>query len=283
MTNRGTEPPDLAGLPRPRPDPTASSTRPWVATGGRFLPDDGTRDPRWNLALDEAIARSAGPHPTLRLWRNGRAVVVGRFQLARAEVELAFAGATATPILRRFTGGGAVYHDPGNLNVSLVLDRDAPPLAEQPDLARLPTLYGLLLEPLARAVEGLGLPVERTERDLLVGGRKVSGVAAWLGRERVLVHGTLLVDADLERLGRLLAGPGDPGNPRWERTKSRRMVVTSLAEALGRVPEAEALDQAIAAAFGFDPRYPSAPTTAEMTLARRLLETRYLDPAWHAD
>lgn len=249
---------------------------------GRFLPDLGERDPAWNLALDEAIARSAGPHPTLRLWRNRRAVVVGRFQLVAAEVDVDLARRTDTPVLRRFTGGGAVYHDPGNLNVSLVLDRARPPLSERRELALLPALYGLLLAPLARVVEEFGLPVEQTERDLLVAGRKVSGVAAWLGRERVLVHATLLVAADLDLLGRLLAGPGDPGNPRWERTKSRRMAVTSLAEALGWVPEAGVLDPAIAAAFGFDLQTAD-PTAAELALASRLLKERYGDPTWHGD
>ncbi len=266
-------------------DPT-TEYRPDDPTRARLLDDDGTRDPRLNLALEEAIARSSGPHPTLRLWRNERAVVVGRFQLAAAEVDLAVARETATPVLRRFTGGGAVYHDPGNLNVSLVLLRDRPPLAGRPDLTVLPTLYRLLLEPLATAVRRLGLPVERTARDLLVDGRKISGVAAWLGRDRVLVHGTLLVAADLELLGRLLAGPGAPGDPRWARTRSRRMPVTSLGRVLGRVPASEELARfvadAFAAAYGFE-LGASRPSEEELARAAELLATRYGRRAWHAD
>lgn len=252
----------------------------------RLLGDDGVRDPCWNLALDEAIARSPGPHPTLRLWRNDPAVVIGRFQVAAAEVDLEAARAVGVPVLRRFTGGGAVYHDPGNLNVSLVLPRDRPPLADQPELAALPALYGLLLTPLAEAVEHLGVGVERTERELLVGGRKVSGVAAWLGRDRVLVHGTLLVSADLERLERLLAGPGAPGDARWERTRSRRMAVTSVARGLGRPPDPAAVAAEVTDAFGtaFDLVFEPArgPTEVELAKAAELVGERYGNPAWHA-
>lgn len=253
---------------------------------GRLLADDGTRDPCWNLALEEAIARSPGPHPTLRLWRNDPAVVVGRFQVAAAEVDLEAAREAGVPVLRRFTGGGAVYHDPGNLNLCLVLPRDRPPLVGRPELATLPRLYGLLLAPLAAAVERLGVAVEQTERELLVGGRKVSGVAAWLGRERVLVHGTLLVSADLELLERLLAGPGAPGDARWERTRSRRMPVTSVARVVGRAPDPELVAAVVADAFGtaldlaFEPA--GGPAESELTRAAELVEERYGNPAWHA-
>jgi lipoate-protein ligase A len=203
--------------------------RPW-----RILADDGERDPRRNLALDEALGRVGGPDPTIRLWRNDRCVVVGRSQLADAEVDAAACRELGVPVLRRFTGGGAVFHDPGNLNVTMVLLRDDPRLVGRPSLARVPGLYRLLLEPLAAAVASLGVPARATERDLLVAGAKVSGVAAWIGRRSLLVHGTLLVDADLVTLDRVLDGPGAPGDPRWERTRSRRVTVTSLARALGR-------------------------------------------------
>jgi len=268
------------------PRPATVGNRPGPTTRARLLAGDGPGDPAWNLALDEAIARSAGPHPTVRLWRNDRAVIVGRFQLAAAEVDLGLARAARIPVLRRFTGGGAVYHEPGNLNVSLVLARREPPLRERPDLVGLPAVYALLLAPLATAVERLGLAVERTERDLLVEGRKVSGVAAWLGRDQVLVHGTLLVSADLELLQRILDGPGAPGDPRWERTRSRRMPVTSLARALGRTPEPSAVTGAVAEAFAVAYRLelePTRPSSDELTRATELLAARYRQPTWHAD
>ena len=267
-------------------------------TTWRLLPDDGERDPRTNLAREEAVARhvATDPHaatPVLRLWRNERAVVIGRFQLGAAEVDLATAAALSAPVLRRFTGGGTVWHDPGNLNVSVVLRPEDALLAADPELRRLPGLYRLVLQPLATAARALGVAGARaTERDLVVDRpagttAKLGGVAAWLGGRALLVHGTLLVDADLEALARACAGPGAPGDPRWERTKSRRATVTSIARELaaaGRAtPSAEAVDVAVAAAFDVGGVSPASWSAAELAAAERLLADRYANPAWHAD
>ncbi len=267
-------------------------------TTWRLLPDDGERDPRVNLAREEALARHvaadpAAPTPVLRLWRNGPAVVVGRFQLAAAEVDVAAAVALGAPILRRFTGGGTVWHDPGNLNVSVILRPADALFAADPELRRLPGLYRLVLEPLAAAARALGVPAARaTERDLVVdrpdgSTAKLGGVAAWLGGRALLVHATLLVDADLGALARACAGPGAPGDPRWERTRSRRATVTSIARegasAGWPAPTPAAVDLAILAAFETDHLAPSTWTAAELAAADRLLADRYADPAWHAD
>ena len=254
----------------------------------RILADDGERDPRRNLALDEALGRLAGPDPAIRLWRNDRCVVVGRSQIADAEVDAAACLELGVPVLRRFTGGGTVYHDPGNLNVTIVLRRDDPRLVDRPSLARIPGLYRLLLEPLAAAVTSLGVRAEATERDVLVDGAKVSGVAAWIGRGSLLVHGTLLVDADLPTLDRVLDGPGAPGDPRWERTRSRRSTVTSLALALDAASDqatGEALGAAAEAAVvahvtGANGRRGRV-TDEEATTARELIRARYGRPEWH--
>ena len=273
----------------------------------RLIPDDGERDPRVNLAREEAVARHlaadpAAPAPVLRLWRDAPAVVVGRFQLAAAEVDRAAAERLRAPVLRRFTGGGTVWHDPGNLNVSVMLRPEDALFAADPALRRLPGLYRLVLDPLAAAAHALGVTGARTtERDLVVGrldgtSGKISGVAAWLGGRALLVHATLLVDADLDALRQACAGPGAPGDLRWERTKSRRVSVTSIARELraaGRpIPTPEAVDLAVLAAFGADraatsvPESPQAPTAwlpAELAAAARLLADRYANPAWHAD
>jgi lipoate-protein ligase A len=273
-------------------------------TTWRLLPDDGERDPRINLAREEEVARHvaadpSAPTPVLRLWRNAPAVVIGRFQLATAEVDAAAAAALGAPVLRRFTGGGTVWHDPGNLNVSVILRPEDALLVANPELRRLPVLFRLVLDPLAAAARALGVAAVRaTDRDLVVdradgSTAKLSGVAAWLGGRALLVHATLLVDADLDALARACAGPGAPGDPRWERTKSRLAAVTSLARELaaqGRAtPPATAVDLAVAAGFdagGLDPAAsmsPSSWTPDELVAADRLLADRYAVPAWHAD
>ncbi|MDO8483796.1 MAG: lipoate--protein ligase family protein [Candidatus Limnocylindrales bacterium] len=265
----------------------------------RYIADDGQREPRCNLAVDEALARAAGPEPALRFWRNDRCVILGRFQLAGAEVDLGAAHRLGVPVYRRFTGGGAVYHDAGNLNVSLVAPRDHP-LVERRLGAGLQGLYGALLEPLAAAVRTLGIPAGAAPRGLFVGGRKLGGIAAWVGARSVLVHATLLIDADLVALERVLAGPGDPGNRRWQLTKSERTPVTSLARELDGSPAAgggsprrpdlrAAVDRAVlhafmAAACGPTERRiePGGLRSAERAVAADLLRNRYGEPAWHA-
>jgi lipoate-protein ligase A len=251
--------------------------------GWRVLTDDGQRDPASNLAFDEALAR-VGRGPTLRLWRNDRSVVLGRFQVATAEVDLAFARLAGIAVVRRFTGGGAVYHDPGNLNVTVVGRFGVAPF-DQPAMRRLPGLYSAVLDPIATAVTSLGLVVDRTERDLLIRSRKITGVAGWLGAGVGLVHATLLVDADLDVLEQVLAGPGARGDPRWERTKSRRMPVTSLARELDGMEAFVdvTLETRIALAFGAAAASVGTPTPEERTRASSLFASRYAIGAWHAD
>ncbi len=134
----------------------------------------------------------------------------------------------------------------------------------------------------------LGVRAEATERDVLVDGAKISGVAAWMGRWSLLVHGTLLVDADLATLERVLEGPGAPGDPRWERTRSRRSIVTSLAlaldgtgsratrETLGAAAEAAVVAQ-VADANGRRGWV----TDEEAATARELVRARYGQAEWH--
>lgn len=263
----------------------------------RFIVDDGRREPRRNLAVDEALARAGGPEPALRFWRNDRCVILGRFQVADAEVDVGAARRLGVPVYRRFTGGGAVYHDPGNLNVSLVAARDHP-LVEGRLGGGLQRLYGAMLEPLAAAVQTLGILAKPAPRGLFVGGRKLGGVAAWIGARTVLVHTTLLVDTDLVTLERVLAGPGDPGNRRWQLTKSERAPVTSLALELDRATAPEAFSarsdlraihdvviDAFRAAAGDPSERPVAHDglrAAELAVAADLLWSRYAKTAWHA-
>jgi lipoate---protein ligase len=263
----------------------------------RFIADDGRREPRRNLAVDEAIARTAGPAPILRLWRNDRSVIIGRFQQADAEVDRGVADRLGVPVYRRFTGGGAVYHDPGNLNVSLVAPRDHPVIDGRLG-GSLHRLYGVVLEPLAAAVQTLGILAQPARRGLFVGGRKIGGIAAWVGRS-VLVHATLLIDADLVTLDRVLAGPGNPGDRRWQATKSERASVTSIARELERGQASGSsspgwsdlpavVDRAVVDAFAavFGPTERPIETdglrAVELAVAADLLRRRYRDSTWHA-
>ena len=157
------------------------------------------RDTELNLALEWALVEAVGSGQspsTLRLWTNGPCVVVGRSGRSLAEVRLEACRKLGLPVLRRPTAGGAVYHDEGNLNWTVAIRKAELPRPMWPDeLERRASgaLIGLLNE--------LGLSGHHEARKgVFVGGRKVSGMAMYVGRRAVMVHGTLLVNSDLSAL-----------------------------------------------------------------------------------
>jgi len=155
-----------------------------------------------NLDADEALflAVNAGGKPGWRVYVNPPCVVVGRHQRIEWEVNLEEAEASRVPVLRRFTGGGAVYHDEGNLNFAVCEARPGSLHAGCLDYARYSRwLLGLL--------DGLELDGALEGNRVDVKGRKVSGLASRVGKRAVFVHGTLLVSTDLERLRALLRVP----------------------------------------------------------------------------
>src|SRR5262249_757521 len=89
--------------------------------------DRAACDQAANLALEEALARAGTPRPVLRIWQNAACVVIGRAQRPEREVNLAACAANGVPVLRRASGGGTVYQDLGNLNISLAVPGRAPP------------------------------------------------------------------------------------------------------------------------------------------------------------
>jgi len=157
----------------------------------------GCLDPFANLALEESLLEGSRlPRRAIFLYVDGPCVVVGRNQNPWIEAS----PSACVPVLRRISGGGAVYHDEGNLNWSLIVPRD-----EHDREAELAFV--------ASALASLGLRVEADERGALrfagqgpFSGAKVSGTARRILRDRVLHHGTLLVAADLERMSACLGG-----------------------------------------------------------------------------
>lgn len=157
--------------------------------------ETGSTDPRYNLAFEEYILTHRQEGDYLILWQNASSVIVGRNQLTAQEVNGEFAQKHNIRVVRRNTGGGAVYHDLGNLNYSFICDAED---MEQRAATR-------FTQPVVSALRGLGLDAEASGRnDILVCGCKVSGTAAQVHKGRVLHHGTLLFDSDAETIMKVL-------------------------------------------------------------------------------
>lgn len=185
----------------------------------RFFINDRL-DPAFNLALEEILCREF-PQELLMLWRNGPSVIVGRNQNTFAEVNHAFAEEQGISVVRRMTGGGAVYHDCGNVNYSLMIHQRCPGADSFAEFAR----------PVTEALRKMGVNAEFSGRnDILVDGRKISGSAQCCVKQRTLFHGTLLFEADMEMLGRVLT----PGKLKIEAkgVKSVRSRVANIKEFL---------------------------------------------------
>jgi lipoate-protein ligase A len=153
-------------------------------------------DPAGNLALEEHLFRSRQDEDAhILLYRNAPCVVIGRNQNPWTECDVGWLAEQGVPLLRRLSGGGTVWHDLGNLNISFILPR------REYDPAR-------FLNVVVTALHDLGIPARRCERQSLwVDDRKVAGSAFSLTGKSAIVHACLLVSADLPRLRRSLRPP----------------------------------------------------------------------------
>lgn len=164
-------------------------------------------DPFRNMSVEEAIPRAVGegnaPN-TVRFWHNSNTIVLGCFQSADLEVNFDACKASGTEIVRRFTGGGAVYHDAGNLNYAISLKKGHP-LVPGNDLQ---LVFQKLSEGTVEGLKSLGVNAEfQPINDIQVDGKKVSGAAGSIRWGTIFHHGCILVASDLAILGRVLNVP----------------------------------------------------------------------------
>lgn len=197
----------------------------------RYLKNSNT-DPYYNMAFDEYCLESLPiDEPVFYLWQNRPAVIVGFNQEVNTEVNLDYLKANDIALVRRVTGGGAVYHDLGNLNYTIV--------GRSEDLERDYPEYASLM---MKALQALGVPATLSGRnDILVGERKVSGFAKRVCKNRLMVHGTLMYDVDLEVLTNVL-------NPSATKLQSKgiasvRSRVANLSEYLPEISDVQMLSE----------------------------------------
>jgi lipoate-protein ligase A len=153
-------------------------------------------DPRSNLALEQFVFDSLDRrHNFFMLWQNHNSIIVGKHQNTIAEVNASFVNAHDISVVRRLSGGGAVYHDLGNLNYTFITDTGTDNTIN----------FSAFCLPIQKALTTFGVPVEVTGRnDMTVLGKKFSGNAQYLKQGRIMHHGTILYDSDLNILSSAL-------------------------------------------------------------------------------
>ncbi len=228
-----------------------------------------TLDPAFNLALEEVLLQTlpVGHPGYFLLWQNGPSVIVGRHQCTADEVDADFIRRENLPVIRRITGGGAVYHDTGNLNFSFIEHANG---REKVDFRR-------YLEPVCAALADLGVQAEISGRnDVEVGGRKISGSGQMLRRGKVLHHGTLLIDVNFERLVEALNV--DPEKMRSKGVASVRSRVGNISEFWRSGSDIAALTEAL---LRHCAHQPGSVTEAVMAEADKLADEKYRRWSWN--
>lgn len=150
-------------------------------------------DPWWNLSVEEYLLDTVKPGQCiLYLWQNENTVVIGRNQNPWRECRTELLESEGGKLARRLSGGGAVFHDIGNLNFTFVVSREMYDQDKQ-------------LEVILNAVKALGIQAEKSGRnDLTAAGRKFSGNAFCFRKNSAYHHGTILVSADFKKLTKYL-------------------------------------------------------------------------------
>ncbi len=163
--------------------------------------------------------------PTVRFWANPESVVLGRFQEMSSELDTELAERKGIPIARRFTGGGTVYHDEGNLNFTIVTRRE-----EQGSVMDMhATASSIIMDTLL----GFGLDADfLPPNSILARGRKIAGASSAFGNGFALWHSSIMVSTNLDILGLVLAPSKLANSTRF--VHSRWRPVVNLRKAIGR-------------------------------------------------
>ncbi|QQE79828.1 lipoate--protein ligase [Alicyclobacillus sp. SO9] len=155
-----------------------------------FVDNQGVTDPTINLAMEEYIVSGMNDDETyLLFYINKPCIIIGKNQNTFEEINPVYVREWELPVVRRLSGGGAVYHDFGNLNFSFITNREVDSFRN----------FRRFTEPVTSALRELGVDAKMTGRnDIEVDGKKISGNAQFTANDRMFNHGTLMFDVDLE-------------------------------------------------------------------------------------
>ncbi|WP_153124802.1 lipoate--protein ligase [Peribacillus tepidiphilus] len=157
-----------------------------------FIDNKGITDPRINLAIEEYALKNLDINETyLLFYINEPSIIIGKNQNTIEEINTEYVEANGIKVVRRLSGGGAVYHDLGNLNFSFITKDDGESFHN----------FRKFTQPVIEALRKLGVNAELSGRnDILVEGRKISGNAQFSTKGRMFSHGTLLFDSEIDHV-----------------------------------------------------------------------------------
>lgn len=157
-----------------------------------FIDNEQHYDPMINLAIEEYCLKYLDPEETyLLFYINQPSIIIGKNQNTIEEINTKYVEDNGIKVVRRLSGGGAVYHDKGNLNFSFITKDDGDSFHN----------FKKFTEPVIKALEKLGVKAELSGRnDIMADGRKISGNAQFATRGRIFSHGTLLFDSEIEHV-----------------------------------------------------------------------------------
>lgn len=158
-----------------------------------FIDNKGITDPRINLAIEEYALKTmdVDQDSFLLFYINEPSIIIGKNQNTVEEIDTGYVDTNGIHVVRRLSGGGAVYHDLGNLNFSFITKDDGNSFRN----------FKKFTEPVVQALAEMGIKAELLGRnDILINGRKVSGNAQFSTNGRMFSHGTLMFDTEIERV-----------------------------------------------------------------------------------
>lgn len=230
-----------------------------------------TTDPAFNLAAEEYIFEALPKDRMyLLLWQNENAIIIGKHQNTLAQINTDFVSRKNIQVVRRLSGGGAVYHDMGNLNFTVIADAEG----EGINFTR---FCDMVIAALGKA----GIRAERNGRnDMVIDGKKFSGNAQYIKNGRVMHHGTLLFDSDMTVLSQALHV--DPEKIRSKGIQSVRSRVTNIRPLLPvdmTLPQFRAL--LLESILEQYPGQALELTEADLSAIRKIKENRYDTWQWN--
>lgn len=188
----------------------------------KFISNNDITDPTLNLAMEEYVLKNMPKDDSYFLFYVNRpSIIIGKNQNTIEEVNKPYIDAHNIDVVRRISGGGAVYHDEGNLNFSFITDDDGNSFHN----------FKKFTEPIVEALKSLGVDAEMTGRnDIQVGNAKISGNAMVKVKDRMFSHGTLMLNSELDEVQNALKV--NPAKIKSKGIKSVRSRVANISEFL---------------------------------------------------